>query len=284
MANQKRTAAWAVVAIIVSVVVAGALLFRPMLDGDRSDEVVIITTPTTAPDGDGPPVVVPPYDLPQLNPLPEAEVAPAGDPRVTRLIEGHNAWVDRLAGVTLRGGCVWSDGSPRESSERPRTMSIHWQPADETATVVCADDSCAWREGKVAISRGSSMHIDAHYLLMFRTYNPRDFQLSEVPTSAATQPAVRLLLVNGKGETLEFDEVTGRLLSAKMKLADGDAVVHFDVPASIPGSGGIQVPTVLRVSIPAIPPFGENAAPTIKFTVDVERSEFPGSGDGKDSQ
>lgn len=216
-------------------------------------------------------------ELPLIASPKPADTGHNDNAEIERLVTKHNAAMTAVTRATLVGKCVWVFSG--QTGGRP--MTIDFARAAEHATITCGNDPCEARGAKVTYPADTAMLVDAHYLVAFRTYDPRSFTSLSRGVIDRRNPATEddfttVTIVKSTTETLSFDTTTGRLLRAVFETPKGNVTADFDDFIPIPTDAG-EKPTLPASIGLFLPPktfsfAGVPDNPEIRFLVNADQS------------
>jgi hypothetical protein len=208
---------------------------------------------------------------------PSAALAPSENPEIDRVLNQYNARQLKLAMATLVGDCDWNSvGAP---PKKGRPLRVEFDRATQQTHIQCGPDRCIVEGAKIFSQ--SAMRVDALYALLFRTFNPVDFQQAHERTLQRTDRhtgdpiQVSVLVVESPLQSLSFDKRTGDLLQAGFMMDQGIVLMDLDNYQSI-GEGDkatTSLPMLIEIRVPpTLYPGQPQKDPMIRFNVDSKQA------------
>ncbi|HEY7090455.1 MAG TPA: hypothetical protein VH518_20325, partial [Tepidisphaeraceae bacterium] len=113
-------------------------------------------------------------------------------------------------------------------------------------------ESCVVEGDTIRAVQGSpqgAMRVDAMYLLMFRTFNPKDFNSAHEGVITRTGSEIAVKTLQSPQQTLHFDAASGRLLRAELQIEQGQLVMDLDDYKTV-GDGVLSLPHTVELHPP----------------------------------
>jgi len=254
------------IGVIVAVVVLGMLVYLAAErfvgeTGPKGPATRVANRATTKPAGKPKPQTT--VDMAMI--VSPAELGISKDSTVNRLISKHNQWEDALKNVVMRGSCTWVVDGPGAVAP----MVIGFDRQGQVADLVCGPRKCKVATGKVTMDFDSAMNIDSLYLLVFRKFDPAEFQIS-----ADVAEEGQILLESKMGKLI-FDADSGRLVQADVTTEKGTISARFADFVPMSADGAIEMPTTIALTIPKkVYPFAvKDETGLATFTMDPSQSK-----------